>query len=268
MGSKPRRGAGQIAGQPAALPSANGRGHRLRRGRGPPPRGAGGGAGAGADLADGQAALRKPRRTRADPGLRVLFPDALPLRLGEPQRERHGWSGGRLHARAGRCARSRGRHRCDSLLAHRRLRAWPGHEAARPGLARPDGQRAQPAPLCGLRRYPADGRALGLRPARLFAAAAGRNRHGDDTGLPYAAAAGGVWNGAGPMGWGADLGADDGGLLSDRALLQANSALGTGTACHRLLLYAIHARTRRCSTGGAGAGFGKGVRRRARAEAS
>ena len=50
--------------------------------RGAPPRRACRGAGAGADLAHGQAALREPRRTRADPRLRVLFPDALPLRAG------------------------------------------------------------------------------------------------------------------------------------------------------------------------------------------
>ena len=122
---KQGRGAGKVAAEPPRYLLLTDADIAYDQRRGAPPRRACRGAGAGADLAHGQAALRKPRRTRADPRLRVLFPDALPLRVGEPERERHGRGGGRLHARPGRCAGSCWRHRGDPRLAHRRLRAWP-----------------------------------------------------------------------------------------------------------------------------------------------
>ncbi len=62
------------------------------------------------------------------PGLRLLLPDALSLRLGEPERHEDRGRGGRLHA--GRAARARpgGRHRQDPRCSDRRLRARPSSQ--------------------------------------------------------------------------------------------------------------------------------------------
>ena len=87
--------------------------------------------------------------------------------------------------RAGGIAAIRSEIIDDCALA-RRLKA------AGPDLARPDAARHEPAPL---RRLPEDrphDLALGLCPARLFAAAAGRHRGRHGAGLSRAAAAGAV----------------------------------------------------------------------------
>ena len=76
-----------------------------------------------AHLADGALALRESGRARAHPGLHLLLPDALSVRLGEPAGSSDGGRGRRLHAGArGRAARGR-RHRRHSRRADRRLRA-------------------------------------------------------------------------------------------------------------------------------------------------
>ena len=45
------------------------------------------------------------------PGLHLLLPDALSVRVGEPPGQHGGGRGRRLHAGARRCARQGGRHR-------------------------------------------------------------------------------------------------------------------------------------------------------------
>ncbi len=78
----------------------------------------------GADVADGEAALREPRRARQRPGLHLLLPDALSVSLGEPARQHRGGGRRRLHAGARRYAAQGRRHRGHPRRPDRRLRAW------------------------------------------------------------------------------------------------------------------------------------------------
>ena len=101
-------------------------------------RAGGGGRGRGArpQFPHGQAHLRQSGRARPDPRLRLLLPDALSLRLGEPAGSAPSprrpaaacWCGAR------RCSRA-GRNRIDPRRAHRRLRAGPPAEGPGPDPA-------------------------------------------------------------------------------------------------------------------------------------
>ena len=102
-----------------------------------------------AQFADGQAALRELRRARLRSGVHLLFPDALPVRLGERPQPQAGGGGGRLHAGAPRRARGGRRHRGHPRRLDRRLRARARAQAARSDPAQPDGPRAS------IRAYPA-----------------------------------------------------------------------------------------------------------------
>ena len=127
---------------------------------------------AGADLADGEAALRKLCRARQYSGLHLLLPDALPVLLGESATEQGGGGGRRLHAGACRCPSKGRRHRGHSRRPDRRLRVGEGAQGAWTDLARLDRARAQHPSLPRVRRYPPHGGALGLCAIALFAAAA------------------------------------------------------------------------------------------------
>ena len=110
-----------------------------------------------------------------DPGLHLLLPDALSVRLGQPHaRATAAAAGGCMLVRAD-ALRARRRHRRHPRRADRRLRAGRPAQGARPDLARPDRARAQHPALSGARRHPPHGRALGLCAAALFAAAARRH---------------------------------------------------------------------------------------------
>ena len=126
-----------------------------------------------AHLPDGEAELRELGRARAHPGLRLLLPDALSLRLGEPEqtprpRRRRAaacWSSARA-ARARAASRAIRAALIDDCALARLLKAegpiWLGLTERVRSL------RSYPQ----LRRHPPHGRPLGLCPARLLAAAA------------------------------------------------------------------------------------------------
>ena len=63
------------------------------------------------------------RRAHVHPGLHLLLPDALSVRLGERSAPRHRRRGRRLHAGAPRCAAPSRRHGRDPQRLDRRLRA-------------------------------------------------------------------------------------------------------------------------------------------------
>ena len=144
-------------------------------------------------FADGEAALRKRGRALARAGLRVLLPDALSLRLGERPAARRP---PRRPAAACWCRR-------EALHAAGGLEAVRGAliddcalgalmKAAGADLARPDGERRQPARLFHLRRFPPHGRALGLRRIALFARPPRRRDCGHGARLSRAAAVRGL----------------------------------------------------------------------------
>ena len=129
-----------------------------------------------AHFADGQAALRELRRARVHSGLRLLLPDALPVRLGEPpDRTTAAAAGGCMLVRSDALLRGR-RHRGHPRRADRRLRAGAKSQAAGADPAQPDRARAQHPRLSDGRGRAPHGRALGLCAVALFAAAAGRRR--------------------------------------------------------------------------------------------
>ena len=97
-------------------------------------------AGPGPGLGDGGAELRQPGRTRPGAGLRVLLPDAVPVRAGERSAARHRRGGGRHHPDPPARAAPHRRHRRGARRADRRRRRsaaavkrggriWLGHSA-------------------------------------------------------------------------------------------------------------------------------------------
>ena len=107
VGAAPGRRGGRERAAAAGLSAPDRCRHRLRPGCAQRARRARAGRRIRADVADGEAALRKPRRAHVRPRLHLLFPDALPVRLGERSAPRHRGGGRRLHAGAARALRRR-----------------------------------------------------------------------------------------------------------------------------------------------------------------
>ena len=123
VGAAPGGRSGLGCGAAAGLPAAHRCRHRLRAGCAQEPRRAGAIGQVCPDLADGEAALREPRRAHVHPGFHLLLPDALPVLLGERSAPCYRRRGRRLHAGARRCARPSRRHGRDPQRLDRRLRA-------------------------------------------------------------------------------------------------------------------------------------------------
>src|SRR5262249_30032475 len=127
---------------------------------------------------------------------------------------------------------------------HRRLRPRPADEERRADPAGAHRSGAQPASLSPYRRHQAHGGALGLRPARLLAAAPGRDDRRPRVNLCGAAAprAGRSW--PGPRPGGDRLGPDDAGVSPDAAVLSAVALLGPRPAGRGARLYGVYPRFR------------------------
>ena len=129
----------------------------------------------GAHLGDGEAALRKLGGAGVHSGLRLLLPDAVPVRLGEPpgMRDRRGCR--RLHAGA--------RDALERAAASTRIRGALIDDCALAAQIKAQGpiwlglteRVAQHPPLSDTSGHPPHGGALGLCAIALFAAAARRH---------------------------------------------------------------------------------------------
>ena len=253
-----RRGSRAPRAQPPDYLLAHRRRHRPRARRPAPLVAARRGAAARAGLADGEAALRQPRRAAAGSGLRVLLPDALSVRLGErPGRTTAAAAGGCMLVRrealeaAGGIAAIRGEIIDDCALGAR-------HEARRADLAGPDPPRAQPAPLrrrsarsagwCRARPTPSStirrgcwpGRCSAWRSIYLRRAARGAVRRRRRPRWP-ASPPGRRWRR----------------LPADAALLPPLAALGPGPAADRGALCGLHPAVGASTSGGAAAACGR-----------
>ena len=123
VGAAPGRRACREGAASADLFAVHRRRYRLRPGCAVAPCRAGASGRFRPHLADGEAALREPRRAHVRPGVHLLLPDALPVLLGERSAPRHRRGGGRLHAGAPRRAARGRRHGSDPRRLDRRLRA-------------------------------------------------------------------------------------------------------------------------------------------------
>ena len=198
-----------------------------------------------ADLADGEAALREPRRAEPCAGLRVLLPDAVSVCVGQcaatvrprPLPAAACWSRPTRSREAGGVERIRGALIDDCSLAR-------VDEIRRADLARSHRARAQPAPLRDARRRARDDLAIRLCAIELLAGAAGCNHARPGADFSRRSAARVVRDRACAHPRRGRLGADGAFVPADAALLPALAAVGLGAACDRIRLHAIHAQLR------------------------
>ena len=222
------------------LSAVHRRRYRLRPRRARAPGLASAGERAGAEFADGRTALRELGRARFVPAFVFFFQMLYPFAwVNRPDRATAAAAGGCMLVRREALGAAGGIEAIRGAL-DRRLRAGAQAQAAGADLAQPDAARAQHPRLCDGAGHPPHGRALGLRAASLFAAAARRNGRRHGAGLSGAGSSGTVRPRACAGARPARLGAHDRRIPADPAVLPAVAALGPRSAADRARLHGIY----------------------------